>query len=158
MTYTAYEHFFIQMYRKKTGKFLPDAGPASDVDGSVMEFRERKNGMIKTNLIVTMILVLAIGCSSFPLFSSTPFSNAYSSIFVALPIMLVIPPIVTGRVIGLVPSADDAQQGSSSGGTSGQTWVLELLNIELLARISFTLAVMYDLCSLSVSDNVIVGF
>lgn len=136
MVYTAYEHFYILQYKKKNDK---ESGASVslnyDIDNAVLNFREQKNGMVKLNIMVTLMLVIGIGCTSFPAFVSTPFSNAYSAVFVSLPIMLIIPPLVTGRTISLVPTADDknGNHGFASG-TSGQTWVLELISIELLAR------------------------
>ena len=161
MIYTSYEHFYVSMYRKKQDQrkgaaMTNEVDLAYDVDAAVMNFREQKNGMIRMNLVGTLLLVLAIGCTSFPVFSSTPFSNTHSAIFLALPIMLVIPPLITGRIISLVPSAEDADP-NFSGGTSGQTWVLELIRVELLARAAFTIAVVYDLCSLSTADNMVVS-
>ena len=167
MVYTAYEHFYINQFKKKRGiTTWPDESLSYDIDNAVLNFREQKNAMVKLNLAVILMLVIGIGCTSFPMFVSTPFSNAYAAIFVSLPIMLVIPPLITGRIISLVPSADDAAaEGGSSGsknqgfasGTTGQTWVLELISIELVARAFFTVPVMYDLYSLGISDNGVIS-
>jgi hypothetical protein len=164
MVYTAYEHFYISHYTKKRDEMDK---LQYEVDSAVLNFREQKNAMVKISLFVILILVVGISCTSFPIFASTPFSNAYHAIFVVLPMMLVIPPLVTGRIIGLVPTAEDANDSNSSGnakrmeafssGTSGQTWVLELITIELLARAFFTVPVMYDLYSVGVTDNKVVS-
>ena len=160
MVYTAYEHFYISQFRKKSDSAFRSNDVAYDIDNAVLNFREQKNGMVKLNLAVILMLVIGIGCTSFPMFVSTPFSNAYAAIFVSLPIMLVIPPLVTGRIISLVPSSDDAGAGKNNGfasGTTGQTWVLELISIELVARAFFTVPVMYDLYSLGISDNNVIS-
>lgn len=163
MVYTAYEHFYISHYRKKHDIAIkPGLQVQYDIDNAVLNFREQKNAMVKLSLLVILILVLGIGCTSFPAFVSTPFSNAYPAILVVLPIMLVIPPLVTGRIISLVPSAEDVGNSGGKGsafasGTSGQTWVLELITIELLARAFFTVPVMYDLYSVGISDSSIIS-
>ena len=123
-------------------------------DESIANYKEQKNAMIKMNLVVTLILVAAIGCTTFPVFSSTPFSNTYSAMFIVLPMLLVIPPVITGRNIGMVPNAVDA---SKTTGAAGQTWTIELTNIEFVARAFFTVAVIYDLAGLATADNVVVA-
>lgn len=116
--------------------------------------QEQKNAMIRMNLVVTLILIVAIGCTTFPVFSSTPFSNTYSAMFITLPTLLFIPPVITGRNIGLVPNAVDARGTSAA---AGQTWTVELTNIEFVARAFFTVAVIYDLAGLATADNVVVA-
>ena len=147
MIYTGYEHFYIMAKTKKESSNQLD----TDLDEAVTNYKEQKNVMVKMNLVVTLILAIGIGCTTFPVFSSTPFSNTYAAMFVTLPILLIIPPLITGRIIGLVPNKAD---GDNSSGASGQTWMVELTNIEFFARAFFTVAVMYDLSSLGTADNV----
>lgn len=151
MIYTGYEHFYIQMHTKKDADQFK---LTNDFDENITNYKEQKNAMVKMNIVVTLILLVGIGCTTFPVFSSTPFSNAYASIYVTLPILLIIPPLVTGRIIGLVPNEVDARNSS---GAAGQTWVLELTNIEFVARAFFTVAVIYDLASLATADNVVLA-
>ena len=148
MIYTGYEHFYIEVYKKKG---VRDQQLKGDLDEAVTNYKEQKNAMVKMNLVVTLILAIGIGCTTFPVFSSTPFSNTYAAMFVTLPILLIIPPLITGRIIGLVPNKADE---NNSSGASGQTWMVELTNIEFFARAFFTVAVMYDLSSLGTADNV----
>lgn len=148
MIYTGYEHLYITMHTKKDKSQRLDSDA---FDEQISNYKEQKNAMVKVNLVVTLILIAGIGCTTFPVFSSTPFSNTYSSMFVALPILLVIPPLITGRILGLVPNETDARNSSAA---SGQTWVLELTNVEFFARAFFTVAVIYDLISLGIADNV----
>lgn len=131
MIWTGYEHFYIEMMKKKEAekREMPGLEQQQTRDQSIFEYREEKNSMVKVILVVTLILVGGIATTSFPVFSSTPFSNTHSSMFVTLPVLLLLPPLVTGRIISQVPSTVEKQIGSL-----GQTWVVELSNIEFIAR------------------------
>lgn len=118
---------------------------------SETEMRE-KNDIISDILMGILFQVFVMWCAEFPTFPANTFSNAKRSTCIVVPLLLLLPIFQCTRLLVKKPDIQDMSKLHEA--QFHCSWIPQLSAVDFVARILFTLALIYDLRSLSIVDNV----
>ncbi len=134
----------------------------------------RKNMVIRIIMVCTGVIALTACVATFPAFPATPFSNSYMAV-ILVAFVLTLPLISSGRHLTEVSvfcssnkctqrlksltGIEQAQHKSTESGSVSfwDMWSIELGSMEIAARCIFTLAVLCDIWSIKMVDNMNIG-